>query len=195
MLYEVHITCDKPVSLSKVILNIPKLKFINIEALSPTGEALYNEHMTSYVFDSDSRIRDARKIVLYHMRYLSQYTRILRTKIEVPPIMGWGGWLKKGKTVMHNFIERSLQKETLYAEAHYTAVDNSMPLSRNLGRPDKPTMATERIFNKRGFAKFVRRHQELKHEVELCIFDTNYCLDRHWFSHYSELDKSAFGVY
>lgn len=152
-IFEIHITGDENIH------KLKDIKTITVEDLSPNGDIININHMTSHVIKKDSIIK-AINIACDLATDISKFSQLKRLKVESP--------------YYPEFYYLSL-----YLESHINRDIFKLPTSRNKNK----LMATDRIYRKDEYKKFREVHSE--DEIEMCLIDNGIDQDQKWMSLYA----------
>lgn len=160
--FEIHITGDPAIIDAAEELSI---KTIVIDLLGPDQKRLRTEYMTSFIEKRDS-YESCRNFVEEIVQKLKQKVDIIRVKIESPYYPHY-------------------EKQSLYIESHFDALDNKLPMSQNVRKTN--ILATDREYDKLKYEEFRNKYQGV--DVELCLYDSFVKEDKDWFDAYLESDQ------
>lgn len=155
--FEVHITSTSP-----HIHHLCKangIKSIEVELLTPQGDVLRTEHMTSHIFKCKN-LTEGIMCVSGLIGMLSPL-EIIRVKVECPPYPKY-------------------RHHAIYAETHFKDDTFSFATSRN--KRSGKLLATDRTTDRQSFDTFLQSNMAMGHEVELCLLDTFVDEDKDWLS-------------
>jgi hypothetical protein len=157
--YEIHITGEEKIN---EYLTKEGIKNIEVELLTPSGEVIRTEYMSSFV-ENFNFLEDCYERVLNLTNAIKKEgIDIIRIKIETP------------------FYQEYVSK-ALYIESHFKPFDKQYPISRN--KRSGKLMGTDRVYDKSKFADFMLKWAN--NDVELCICDSYLEEDFDWFKQYS----------
>lgn len=155
--FEIHITGSKGINEELDALGV---KNIIVDLLTPERELFRTEYMSSFILKVENYATAGIETFAL-VRKLK--TPIIRVKIETP--------------YYEHYVDKSL-----YIESHFTPINNSLPVSRNV--KSGKLMATDRCYYKESYCNFREKYKNA--EVELCLFDTFVEEDKDWFDLYQK---------
>lgn len=155
--FEIHITGDKSILVELDSLN---LKNIVVDLLTPDGELLRTEYMSSFVHEA----KNFEECLNYVDKLTNNFkTEIIRTKIECPPY-------------------EQYKPYALYAESHFKPSGVEYPISRN--QRSGKLIGTDREYMNERFDEFFEKWKD--EDIELCLFDSFVREDLDWFKLYKK---------
>lgn len=152
--FEIHITGSPNIN---DILNDLGIKNIIVDLLTPEGEYLRSEHMSSFVEKHEDFNQCQNRVTSLVNELKSNGVEIYRVKIESP--------------YYPEYVEMSK-----YIESHFVKKDNQYALSAN--RKSGKVIGTDRTYDKTQYDKFKDLWKD--EDVELCLFDDNIEQDKDW---------------
>jgi hypothetical protein len=155
--FEFHITGEGPhIHFAAEKLG---LRTIEIDLLTPKGEVIRSEHMTSHVGKFPNLKHALEALNNYRFWLTAQGVKILRMKLESP--------------IYNHYVDRSLYMETHFKDKSFTWPTSKTKHSQKL-------VATSRIYSKKDYGAFEKVHKPQGHELELCLYDSNSNEDKDW---------------
>ena len=154
--FEIHITGD-----ASILEAAKPIKTISVQLLTPKGEIIRTEYMTSLVMKAENYEACKIKVDEIAASLAASGVQISRVKIECP--------------FYKHYADRAI-----YIESHFVTQDFKFPVSRN-ARKDS-LLATDRTYIRAEFESFKERYKGV--EVELCLYDTWVDEDLDWFKLY-----------
>lgn len=156
--FEIHITGSFNIN---DVLDSMGIKNIIVDLLTPEGDILRSEHMSSFV-EKHETYGDCLIRVQNLVNHLKQNgVEIYRVKIESP--------------YYDDYVPMSK-----YIESHFIKKDNQYAMSVN--RKSGKIIGTDRTYNKIQYDSFKELWKD--EDVELCLYDNNFEQDKDWLEMY-----------
>lgn len=157
--FEIHITGEN--SQINEEFHLLGIKNITIDLLTPKGDVIRTEYMSSFIHKCDS-YEECYNYVMNIVNNLK--SKVIRVKIESP--------------YYPEYVDKSI-----YMESHFPVVVDlgKYPSSRNV-RSGK-IMGTDRTYDKISYDEFKNKWKD--QELELCLLDTFPTEDDDWFKTYN----------
>lgn len=165
MKFEIHITGNEAIHEAAKKIG---LRTITIDLLTPEGNILRTEHMTSEVRDFASFTHALCATGTWKFGLIAHGAKVFRTKVEAPPL--------------ETFFEQAI-----YVESHFPSNLFLFPTSRSHHK--MKNLATAREYDHKKYRNFVAEHSKAGHEVEVVLHDSWQEEDEDWFRLWDDNSK------